>query len=265
MKTTRLEVLYAKALCLYPAVFRMQYADAMQQTLHDALADSERPQRNFTFLLVRDLTTSLLKEHFSMLRETFLRPALIFNAVVLSGISTVLAIAIYVIPQQVLRQSANDPQIELAENFAQELNSGSTVNESLRPESVDLSRSLSPFLMAFDQDGKPVASQAKLSGKIPVPPKGVFDYVRSKGEERFSWEPQPGARFAAVMLHIPGDGKNVTESFVLAGRSLREVEIREKKLGDLAFFNWVVMMGLVVVGSVLFGWFTRPRAVKAAV
>ena len=52
-----------------------------------------------------------------MIRETFLRPALVFNAVVLSGISTVLALALYSIPQQVLRQGANDPQIQTCQTI----------------------------------------------------------------------------------------------------------------------------------------------------
>lgn len=390
MSTTRLESFYEKALYLYPAEFRFQYASAMRQSLHDALSDAEPPQRNFTFLLLRDLTTSLLKEHFSMLRETFLRPALIFNAIVLAGIATVLALAIYVIPQQVLRQGANDPQIEMAENLAQSLKAGtpiefalptdapngppnksfflittdakgkvltsdvkglsqvppmpppppppngapqnieirvkksgdlapsggqqkqvrtmivqtdektnpkakitgdhdahgktqlnvetevvegpddklpltagSTTTTTIIPDdSIDMAHSLSPFLIAYDAQGKPVASQGKLNGKIPAPPKGVFENVRAKGEERISWEPQPGVRFAAVVLHVPA-ANNVKEGFVLAGRSLREVEIREKQLGDLAFLNWLVMMGLILVGTLAFGWFTRPRVTAA--
>ena len=199
-----------------------------------------------------------------MLRETYLRPALIFNALVLTGIATVLALAIYVIPQQVLRQSANDPQIEMAENLAQELKSGSTAPEALAADTIDISHTLSPFLIAYDADGIPLSSQGQLNGKIPAPPKGVFENVRSKGEERLSWEPQPGVRFAAVVLHVPA-GTNVKEGFVLAGRSLREVEIREKQLGDLAFLNWLVMMGLILVGTVALGWFTRPRVEVAAV
>jgi hypothetical protein len=184
---------------------------------------------------------------------------LIFNSIVLSGIATVLALAIYVIPQQVLRQGANDPQIELAENLAQELKSGSTASEALAADTIDISHTLSPFLIAYDADGIPLSSQGQLNGKIPAPPKGVFENVRSKGEERLSWEPQPGVRFAAVVIHIPAGANDVQEGFVLAGRSLREVEIREKQLGDLAFLNWLVMMGLILVGTVAFGWFTRPR------
>lgn len=263
MTDARVEILYAHALCLYPAEFRSRYADAMQQALRDALADHHLPRQRFLLLLISDLATSLLKEYTTMIRETFLRPALIFNALTLSGIATVLALAVYVIPQQVLRQDANDPQIELAENLAQELKSGSTLEESMPAGSIDVSRSLSTFLIAFDADGKPLASQAQLRGKIPTPAKEVFDDVRKKGEARFTWAPDHSARFAAVLLHVPGDGTNVNEGFVLAGRSLREVEIREEQLGHLALFNWFVMMGLIVVGMVAFGWWTRPRATKA--
>lgn len=265
MTDARVEVFYAKALCLYPAEFRSRYADAMQQALRDALADNHLPRQRFLLLVIHDLATSLFKEYTSMIRETFLRPALIFNAVILAGIATVLALAVYVIPQQVLRQDANDPQIELAENLVQDLKSGSTLDESLPPESIDISRSLSPFLIAYDAQGNPLASQAKLNGKIPAPSKEVFDHVRSEGEARITWAPQHGARYAAVILHVPGDGNTVNEGFVLAGRSLREVEIREKKLGDLAFFNWLVMMGLVVVGMIAFAWWTRPRKTAVAV
>ncbi len=323
-----------------------------------------------------------------MLRETYLRPAVIINALVLTAIATVLALAIYVIPQQVLRQGANDPQIELAENLARSLKSGvpvemalpmdamnaapnksyffitsdgkglpgtpptdltgkfpplppppgvqqnveirekkngdlsapgglqkqvrtmtfqtdgkaspkvkitgsqntqgntpqnmqsdveelgdgqtqvdggkSTFAVTIPDDSIDMAQSLSPFLIAYDAQGNPVGTQAKLNGKIPAPPKGVFENVRSNGEERFSWEPQPGVRIAAVMLHIPA-GANVKEGFVVAGRSLREVEVREKQLGQLAFINWLVMMGLIVVGMLAFGYFTRAKVTIAAV
>ena len=62
-----------------------------------------------------------------MLRETYARPALLFNAAVLAGISTILALALYSIPQQVLRQGLNDPQIQLAGDMAARLEQGATV------------------------------------------------------------------------------------------------------------------------------------------
>lgn len=259
-----IDTLYSAALCLYPRSFRHQYASAMLQSLRDALADKNCSKPRLCFLLAGDLTISLVKEHFSMFRETFLRPALIINALVLAGIATVLALAVYVIPQQVLRQDANDPQIELAENLALQLKAGATLEASLPHETIDVSQSLSPFLIAYNADGKPLASQAQLNGKIPTPSKGVFDYVRRNSEDRISWVPQPGARYAAVILHIPATSKNLPDGFVLAARSMREVEIRQQKLGNLAFFNWFVMMGLIVVGMLAFGWMTRPKPQSTA-
>src|SRR5271165_4232965 len=100
----RLESLYSLALRLYPPAFREEYGPAMRQAFRDALADRAFSRRTLIPLILRDLITSLLKEHLAMLRDTFSRPALFFNALVLAGISTILALALYAIPQQVLRQ-----------------------------------------------------------------------------------------------------------------------------------------------------------------
>jgi len=112
-----------------------------------------------------------------MLRDKYLHPALLFNAVVLAGISTVLALALYTIPQQVLRQGANDPQIQLAGDLAARLEQGVAAAEVVPAGAVDIARSLSPFVIAYDDQGRPLASQAQLDGKTPVPPSGVFNYA----------------------------------------------------------------------------------------
>ena len=362
MNSTRLESLYGKALCLYPSEFRVNYGSAMRQSLRDALSDGDGKRRDFIWILIRDLTTSVLKEHFSMLRETYLRPALIFNALVLTGIATVLALALYVIPQQVLRLGANDPQVEMAENMVQSLKSGMPVDDaafianahgtqkkmsflitsdlahvqakdvqgnstelmpppnaelpplppkpasrdavtisdmrqqlrtmSLRKDdahakgsektaltqveplppgttlelddnvaindTIDVAQSLSPFLITYDAQGNAISSRAKLNGTIPTPPKGVFNDVRTKGEDRFTWQPQAGVRLATVVIHVQASG-NVKEGFVLAARSMREVQARIQHIGEIALLAWLGMMGLILVGIVAFGWFTRPR------
>src|SRR4051794_32976361 len=124
MSSNRLEGTYARALRLYPAAFHHAYAEPMRQAFRDALIDGSFSRRQLVPLVVRDLVTSLIKEHFAMLRETYARPALVFNAFVLAGISTVLALALYAIPQQVLRTGANDPQVQLATDAAARLESG---------------------------------------------------------------------------------------------------------------------------------------------
>jgi len=235
----------------------------MRQAFHDALADGSMPRSALLRLVIRDLIISIAREHFAMLRDTFTRPALVFNALVLSGISTVLALALYAIPQQVLRQGANDPQLQLAGDLAVRLEQGAAPAEAVPAGQVDMSRSLSPFVIVYDDQGRPVASQAQLNGATPAPPSGVFDYVRQHREERLSWQPVRNnvrpVRIAAVVLrveHLAGGGAG----FVLAGRSLLQVEEREAQVRQMAGLAWIAMLGLILVGTIGFGWWTGRAA-----
>jgi hypothetical protein len=279
MTPQRMENLYARALRLYPARFAEAYAPAMQQSFRDALQDRTLARGELIPLVFRDLVTSLLEEYFAMLYETFGRPALVYNALVLIGLSTGLALALYTIPQQVLRQGANDPQIAIAGDLAARLESGVAPAAAVPAAArVDMARSLSPFVIVYDEQGHPVASQAALNGQTPAPPQGIFDYVRQHGEERVSWQPVlgttsnndektvlnggvtrqhgRGVRIAAVIQRVGGAGGG----FVLAGRNMREVEAREAQVGQLALLTWIGMMGVILVGMAMYGWWTRPKA-----
>jgi hypothetical protein len=260
MTSARLEAFYARALRLYPADFRAAYADPMLRSFRDALADNSIPHRTLIPLVLRDFVTSLIKEHFAMLRETYSRPVLLFNALVLAGISSVLALALYLIPQQVLRNDANDPQIEMATNLAARLDSygvmgglqqGALVGSGV----VDMARSLSPFLIVYDDQGRALGSNAQLNGQTPVLPKGVFDYVRTHGEERVTWRPGDGVRVAAVVERVNGP----QPGFVLAGRSLREVQANIQHIRNLAGLTWLGMLALITVGTLALGSVTRKR------
>jgi len=255
-QASRLEQIYALSLRLYPGRFRVAHAQEMRQTFSDALRDSTLFRRTLIHLVLRDLAISLAKEHLAMLRDTYARPALVFNALVLAGLATVLALALYAIPQQVLRQGANDPQIQLAGDLVAKLEQGATPTEAVPAGSVDMARSLSPFVIAYDDFGHPLASQAQLDGSTPAPPVGVFDYVRQHGEERVSWRPRPGVRIAAIVQRVGG----AHAGFVLAGRSLREVEAREEQVEQMAGLAWAVMLGLIVLGTAGYGWCTRPKS-----
>jgi hypothetical protein len=263
-RAERLESLYALALHLYPARFLDAHGPAMRQTFRDALRDSALSRRALIPLVLRDLATSLFKEHLAMLRDTFLRPALLYNALVLTGLSSGLALALYSIPQQVLRQDANDPQIAMATDLVAVLERGDMVTllqQGALPAvtggsgGVDMARSLSPFVIVYNDQGLPLASQAQLDGKAPAPPAGVFDFVRQHGEERLSWQPRRGVRIAAVVQRVGG----AHPGFVLAGRSLREVEDREEQVLQMAGATWIGMLGVILIGTAVFGWYTRPK------
>lgn len=252
MTADQLERWYGWALRLYPEPFRAAYEGPMRQAIRDALADGELHRGTLLRMALRDLAVSLWREHMAMAKETFARPALVFNALVLAGMATVLGVALYVIPQQVLRMGANDPQIQMATDLAARLEAGSAA-AAIPTGSVDLSRSLAPFVIVYDDKGLPLAGQGLLNGSLPAPPAGVFDYVRTHGEERVSWQPQRGVRVAAVVERVSG----AQPGFVLAGRSMREVESRIQHVQNLAGLAWLGMLGLIAVGTLAFGWMTR--------
>jgi hypothetical protein len=141
-------------------------------------------------------------------------------------VSFILCGLIHLAVQQDLRQSANDPQIQLAEDAAMSIEQGKAPSTFLPPQTIDIAKSLTPFVVIYDDNGKPIATSGNLNGAPPLLPDGVTDYVKAHGENRVTWQPQPNVRIAAVITRV--DGK--VPGYVLAGRSLREVEIRESKL-----------------------------------
>src|SRR5438445_588354 len=71
---------------------------------------------------------------------------------------TVLAGLVYVTVQQNFRQGANDPQIQMAEDAAAQLQGGAQAQAVVGAGKVDISRSLAPFLIVYDATGQQLAS-----------------------------------------------------------------------------------------------------------
>ncbi len=166
-------------------------------------------------------------------------------AIVVTGLIGLL----YAVVQQDIRQGANDPQIQMAEDAAAKLAGGQSAQGVVPSEKVDIATSLAPYLIVFDANGNPIASSAQLDGQTPSIPSGVFDSVRKNGEDRITWQPQSGVRSAIVVTQFTGS----TSGFVVAGRSLREVEKREDGLLQILEAGWIVMMlATFVVTALLF-------------
>ncbi|GHO46586.1 hypothetical protein [Ktedonospora formicarum] len=168
-------------------------------------------------------------------------------------IVTALSGLIYVVAQQGLRQGANDPQIQLAEDTANRLAQGQTAQQVIPTEKVDIAHSLATYLIVYDRDGKAVASSAQLNGKIPTVPSGIIANAHLNGEDRITWQPQPGVRSAIVVVPIQGGN----QGFVLAGRSLREVEMRTENLFQLTLLSWGGTLLITLIACVLLFW-RRP-------
>ena len=155
---------------------------------------------------------------------------------------------VYLAVQQTLRQGANDPQIQMAEDTAAALTAGAPADTVLPTPRIDLARSLAPFMIVFTDAGAIQASSGLLHGQPPTLPTGVLDYVRAKGENRVTWQPAEGVRIAAVIVRTQG----ATPGFVLAGRSLREVEQREDQILQLAIIAMLVTLFASLVVSIFF-------------
>ncbi len=167
-------------------------------------------------------------------------------AIIICGLCGIFYVAI----QQELRQGANDPQIQMAEDAAAQLAGGQQARDVVPAQKVDIATSLAPYIIIFDNTGKPIASSAQLNGQTPTIPSGVFDYVRQNGEDRITWQPQPGVRSAIVVTQFKGPNSG----FVVAGRSLREVEIREDDALHITLLGMVALLLISFVATaILFG------------
>ena len=137
-----------------------------------------------------------------------------------------------------MRRGADQPQTQMVNDAASLLANGQRPEDVILPAHIDLQHSLEPFLFFYDEQGKPQAGSGTLQNAIPTPPPGVFDYVRAHGSETLTWQPRPDVRIASVVRRVDGPHPG----FILAGRSLREVEQQESNLYQLSFALWLVLM-----------------------
>lgn len=156
---------------------------------------------------------------------------------------TLLCGIIYIAVQQSYRSNANDPQNQIAEDAADALKNGADPKVLVSSTPTEISRSLKPFLVIYDDHGNVVASDGLLDGKTPSLPNGVLDYTRTCGGDAITWQPRQGVRSALVILSV----QNSFRGFVAAGRSLRMVEERESMLVRQIALGWIVSMGLLLI------------------
>jgi hypothetical protein len=169
-------------------------------------------------------------------------------------VSVVMVGLVYVTVQQNYRQSTNDPQIQLAEDTSAALNAGASPASLVASQgaTVQMEQSLAPFVTIVGSNRHVLASSGELNGHVLLPPPGAFaaaDTNRGKnaitpGQNNITWQPKPGIREAAVITTYNG-------GYVVAARSLREVEARESQLE----LTCAVTLAVLLVGlSGLFFW-----------
>lgn len=172
-------------------------------------------------------------------RKPMVLPAIIF------AVMTIVIGFSYAANRQILRDGADDPQVQMVVDAAAALGRGASAGAvASANRQIDIATSLLPFLMIFDDQNRVVQSSGILNGVPVAPPSGVFNYVKNHGEDRITWAPQKGLRIAMVMKRVEGR----MTGFVLAGRSLVEVEKRERVLFWQFFAAWVLGTAAIFVG-----------------
>ena len=175
------------------------------------------------------------------------------------AVITVVFFTIYAAVQQSIRQDANNPQIQMAEDAVPILAQGAKPEDVVaifaadNGKPVDIAQSLAPFIAIYDDQGNALASSGYIGDGALVIPKGVFESIKANGstsgstsEDRLTLEPQKGVRIASVIERfvspVPLGSEASTNGYVMAGRSLREAEDRVGRIGGIVLFGYVVSM-----------------------
>jgi hypothetical protein len=245
--------LYRRAIQLYPARLRILYQDQMLQTVRDADAERTYSAAFFWLYLFADFFKSAIKEHMLMIRNQIIARPVFFHTAALAIILTVWGFAAAITFQQLLRRGADQPQIQMAENYSSRIARiaktlpGGLAAYRLPIDRIDASSSLESFVILYDAEGKALHSTGYINGAVPLPPAGVFAYLRTHPTDKFTWQPQSGLRIAAVAQRIDGP----QPGFILVGRSLAVVQQQENQLRRGTFITWLSLMALLIFGAIL--------------
>ena len=179
-------------------------------------------------------------------------------AVIVTGI----ILLVYASVQQSHRSTANDPQLQLARDLSYGLKNGRPLTNLVPADTIDIAQSLAVFAETFDHNGNPVESTGFLNGQLPQPPAGVLDFAATNQENVITWQPRQDVRMAMVYEKV----NSPTVGFVAAGRSLKEVEIREANLVKMVAITWTACMAVLLVHLLLQSYLSgRSNPIKARV
>jgi len=160
---------------------------------------------------------------------------------------TILCGLIYATVQQSHRSVANDPQLQIASDLKSAIEHNHPVAQWMNGDSIDISQSLSVFKTLYKKNGAPLQSTGFLDGQLPQIPRGVLDFTNKYGEDVITWQPGQGVRIALVVEAVASP----EIGYVVAGRSLREVEKRESDLTTMVLVAWLICSGVILLHFLL--------------
>ena len=178
----------------------------------------------------------------------------IFNCMMLAALVSIILLTIYATVQQSYRTGLNDPQMQIAGDLRLQIEKGGSIESYFRNDTIDIRRSLSPFIVLYDNTGKPIRYDALLDGKPPQVPADIFFEVRQEGEYDVSWQPRDGVRMAMVIVKT----NSKPTQFIAVGRSMAVVENRTANVMMTILMAWTVSMG-VIIFIIIINYINRNR------
>ena len=157
----------------------------------------------------------------------------------LVGAATLILGASYTMVQQSTRLAANDQPISLAQTLTAQLDSGATPNDVVSLQSINLRSNNNAFAIVTDTQQHILAGSAILDGQSPLPPKGVFNYMKSHSSDTFTWQPAGGVRLATYIIAYAGP---TGAGYIVTGQSLSEPEKRIDTYTKLALAAWIAVI-----------------------
>jgi len=174
------------------------------------------------------------------MNNKFLRVAKLWLS--FATLSAVIFGTMYLGLQQCIRLGANITPMECAVNMKDQLETNLSPGQAITGlPTVNIAHSLSSFVIIYDKSGHAVAGSGKLNGKFPALPEGVFKAADAKKENRISWQPQTGLRFATVILPY---SSSAGDGYILSGHSLQEYEHLISLLSNILFFGWILTLAI---------------------
>ena len=172
--------------------------------------------------------------------------AIIINYLGAGAAISIIMATFYVLVQQMYRDNANDPQIELACELKQRLEHGKSVEHLLPGDTIELGNSLRSFITFYNDEAIPLRSTALLNNKMPALPRGVYDFTKQNGEDWITWQPQTGIRIATIVVAV----NHPFIKFIAVSRSLYEIEKRETNLSRTVFLSWFICISTIVICAI---------------
>lgn len=230
---------YAGMLSMYPENFRAKYRAQLEDAAR--LQYEEHGQHGN---LAARLTGDTVK---GALRETMRFPGAnsTFSFIGFAALFTFLLLCLYVGMQQTWRRGAdNGPKA-----VVQQIRGGDgslLVGDAQEISTPAWLNGRHTFAATYNAQGAATASDARLHGALPQPPRGIFKVMRQRGEYSVTWQPEPGVRVALTGATLPQGG------FAVAGQSLTPGENKTVRFGAFVLFLWGLMLAALGLSTVAF-------------